>query len=83
MEMIMSTLAWELAGDIAPAEDIEAKASFWSRFIAARQAQANRRVRTHLTAMGATRLTALGFTADDICALQAGELKLPSGKKGE
>lgn len=79
----MSTLALALAGDIAPAEDMEAKASFWSRLIAARQARANARVRAHLMAMGATRLTALGFTADDICALQAGELKLPSGKKGE
>ena len=79
----MSTLAWELAGDIAPAEESEANAGFWSRLIAARQAQAKRRVRAHLAAMGATRLAALGFTADEICALQAGELKLPSGKKGE
>jgi hypothetical protein len=81
--MIMSTLALTLAGGIAPAEDIEAKASFWSRLVAVRQTQADRRVRAHLMAMGATRLTALGFTADEICALQAGELKLPAGKKGE
>ena len=38
----MSTLAWELAGDIAPADESEAKPGFWSRFIELRQAQAER-----------------------------------------
>jgi hypothetical protein len=82
-EMIMSTRALALAGDSAPAENIEAKAGFWSRLIAVRQAQANRMVRAHLLAMGAARLAELGFTENDIRALRAGDLKLPSGKKGE
>jgi uncharacterized protein YjiS (DUF1127 family) len=82
MEMIMSTLAWELAGEIAPAEQIETKAGFWSRFIAARQARANRRVCAHLVAMGEERLTELGFSKDDIRALRAGVIRLPNTQEG-
>lgn len=78
----MSTLAWELAGDLAPAEQIEARAGFWSRLIAARQAQANRTVCAHLASMGPARLAGLGFNAEEIRALRAGELKLPSSRQG-
>ena len=73
----MSTLAWELADDIAPADQSEAKPGFWSRFIELRQAQANRAICAHLAAMGDEHLTELGFSADDIRALRAGELRLP------
>lgn len=38
----MSTLAWELAGDIAPAHETEAKPGFWSRFIESREIRALR-----------------------------------------
>ena len=58
----MSTLAWELAGDIAPAEQTEAKAGFWSRLIESRQARVNRHVCAYLVAMGDARLTELGFS---------------------
>lgn len=78
----MSTLAWELAGDIAPAEESEAKPGFWSRFFARRQAQANRTVYAHLAAMGDERLTDLGFGQDDIRALRAGEFRLPQTRQG-
>lgn len=73
----MSTLAWELAGDVAPADASEARPGFWSRFIARRQDQANRTVCAHLAVMGDARLAGLGFGADDIRALRAGELRLP------
>ena len=73
----MSTLAWELAGDVAPADESEAKPGFWSRFIARRQAQANRTVCAHLAVLSDAHLTGLGFSADDIRALRAGELRLP------
>lgn len=73
----MSTLAWGLADEIAPADQSEAKPGFWSRFVARRQAQANRTVCAHLAAMGDERLTELGFSADDIRALRTGELRLP------
>jgi uncharacterized protein YjiS (DUF1127 family) len=82
MEMIMSTLAWELAGDIAPAEQTEAKAGFWSRFIESRQARANRRVCAHLVAMGDERLMELGFSKDDIRALRMGVISLPNTQEG-
>jgi uncharacterized protein YjiS (DUF1127 family) len=82
MEMIMSTLAWELAGDIAPAEQTEAKAGFWSRFIESRQARANRHVCAHLVAMGDERLTELGFSKDDIRALRAGQIRRPKSLEG-
>ncbi len=78
----MSTLAWELAGDIAPAEQIETKAGFWSRFIQSRQAQAHRQVRAHLVAMGDERLTDLGFSKDGIRALRAGVIRLPNTQEG-
>ena len=78
----MSTLAWELAGDVAPADESEAKPGFWSRFIARRQAQANRTVCAHLAVMGDNRLTELGFSADDLRALRAGELRLPPIQQG-
>lgn len=74
----MSTLAWELAGDTAPADDSEAKPGFWSRFFESRKAQANRTVCEHLAAMGDGRLTDLGFSEGDIRALRAGELRLPN-----
>lgn len=73
----MSTLAWELAGDLAPADGSEGKPGFWSRFIAGRQAQANRTVCARLAVMGDERLANLGFGEDDIRALRAGELRLP------
>ena len=78
----MSTLAWELAGDIAPADETEAKPGFWSRFMKSRQAQAERTICTHLAAMGDVQLTALGYSEDDIRALGAGELRLPPIQQG-
>ena len=78
----MSTLAWELAGDIAPAEQTEAKAGFWSRLIESRQAQANRRVCAHLVAIGEERLTDLGFGNNDIRALRTGVISLPNTQEG-
>lgn len=77
----MSTLALELAGEIAPAATSDTKPGFWIRLIGARQAQANRVVCTRLAAKGDARLTELGFTKDDIRALHAGELRLPSTKQ--
>ncbi len=73
----MSTLAWGLADDIAPADQSEAKPGFWSRFIESRQTQANRAICAHLAAMGDAHLAELGFSADDIRALRADELRLP------
>ncbi len=73
----MSTLALGLAGDIAPADESEAKPGFWSRFTESRQAQVNRAVCAHLAAMGDARLIELGFSKDDIHTLHAGELRLP------
>ena len=73
----MSTLAWGLADDITPANQSEAKPGFWSRFIEPRQARANRAICAHFSAMGDEHLTELGFSADDIRALRAGELRLP------
>ena len=78
----MSTLAWELAGDLAPADETEAKPGFWSRFIELRQAQAERRICTHLAAMGDVQLTELGYGEHDIRALRAGELRLPPIQQG-
>lgn len=78
----MSTLALELAGEFAPAATSEAKPGFWSRLIEARQAQANRVASVHLAAKGDARLTALGYSKDDIRALRAGELRLPSTRQG-
>ena len=78
----MSTLSWELAGDIAPADETEAKPGFWSRFVESRQARVNRRVSTHLAAMGDRRLTELGFSKDDIRALRTGVISLPNTQEG-
>ena len=78
----MSTLAWELAGDNAPADETEAKPGFWSRFIAWHQAQAERAICRHLAAMGDVQLTELGYSKDDIRALRAGELRLPPIQQG-
>ena len=78
MEMIMSTLAWELAGDIAPADETEPKPGFWSRFVKSRQARVNRSVCAHLVAMGDRRLTELGFSEADIRALRASVIRLPN-----
>jgi len=78
----MSTLAWELAGGIAPAEQIEAKAGFWSRFIESRQARANRHVCAHLVVMGDERLMDLGFSKADIRALRMGVISLPNPQEG-
>lgn len=78
----MSTLAFELAGEFAPAATSEAKPGFWSRLIEARQAQTDRIVCIRLAAKDDARLTELGYSKDDIGGLRAGELRLPSSKQG-
>jgi hypothetical protein len=77
MEMIMSTLALRAAGVIASAVEPKPGLSFVTRLLAAREDQAKRRVLGYLAAMDNARLAGLGFTADDIRALRAGELRLP------
>jgi hypothetical protein len=77
METIMSTLALELAGAVAPAEERKVKSSLVSRLIKAREEQAKRRVLAYLADMGDARLRTLGFTDYDIKALRSGEMRLP------
>jgi hypothetical protein len=77
MEMIMSTLAWEQAGNVAPAADAKAKSSLFGRLMKAREDKARRRVLAHLAAMDDSRLHRMGFSDGDILALRSGELRLP------
>lgn len=76
LEMIMSTLAWELAGEVAPAE-LGTQPGFLSRLIKSREDRAKHVVLRHLATMDDARLGRLGFTNQDISALRAGELRLP------
>jgi hypothetical protein len=77
MELIMSTLALRAAGLFASAVKPQAELSFVARFLAARDDRAKRRVRGMLAAMDDARLQRLGFSAEDIAALRAGEFRLP------
>jgi hypothetical protein len=77
MEMNMSTLAVRAAGLFASAVEPQPGSSFVERFLAAREDQAKRRVLGMLAAMDDARLQGLGFSAGDIAALRAGNLRLP------
>lgn len=74
----MSTLALRAAGLFASAAEPEPGSSFVGRFLAARENRAKRHVLARLAAMDDARLEGLGFSADDIAALRAGDLRLPS-----
>ena len=76
----MSTLALRAAGVIASAVEPKPGLSFVTRLLAAREDQAKQRVLGHLAAMDNSRLAGLGFTANDIRALRAGELRIAAGK---
>ena len=74
----MSTLALRAAGVIASAVEPSRSQSLVQRLHRGRaRTQAKRRVVGYLAAMDDARLAGLGFTADDIRALRAGELRLP------
>ena len=71
----MSTLALRAAGVIASAVQPKPGLSFMQRLIAAREAEAKRRVLSLLAAIDDVRLAGLGFTPDDIKALRGGVLR--------
>src|SRR5262245_36207317 len=76
-EQIMSTLALRAAGLFASAVKPQAGSSFIERFLAAHDDRAKRRVAGMLAAMDDARLAGLGFSAEDMAALRAGEHRLP------
>src|SRR5262249_16438623 len=75
LEMMMSTLALRAAGVIASAVQPEPGQSFVERLLAAREAEAKRRVRWLLAAMDDARLAGLGFSPKDVAALRDGKLR--------
>jgi hypothetical protein len=77
METIMSTLALELAGALAPAKTQHASWGLMHQLIKAREDQARRQVLAYLASMDDARLRSLGFGEDDIAVLRRGEARLP------
>jgi hypothetical protein len=77
-EIIMSTLAIPL-GNIAPsAAASPASPGLFARLIQGRQTRARREIASYLMSQSDARLTDLGFGADDIHALRAGNLSIPA-----
>ena len=74
----MSTLALRPVDAFAPLAEVKPKPRLFQRLIKAREDQAKRRFLGYLAAMDDARLQSLGFNAEDIGALRAGELRLPS-----
>ena len=73
----MSTLALRAAGVLASAVEAGDGSSLAQRLLAARENAARRHVIARLAAMDDARLAGLGFSAADIGALRAGQLRLP------
>ena len=77
----MSTLALLAplsAGPAATERPAKAVKGLFRRLLAAREAEARQRTVLYLAWQPEDRLTALGYTADDIAALRKGEFRLPS-----
>lgn len=72
----MSTLALGPVDAVASADPPGTLSRLVKRLLEAREDKAKRSVLGHLAAMDDARLAGLGFTAEDIQALRAGELRL-------
>jgi hypothetical protein len=76
MEMIVTTLTMSLE-NIAPSTAVAPTSpDFFARLIQSREARANFQVLSYLTSQSDGRLLRLGFSAQDVCDLRDGKLRL-------
>jgi hypothetical protein len=76
MEMIMSTLTMSLE-NIAPSAAVAPTSpDFLALLFQSREARAHLQVLSYLTSQSDERLLRLGFSAQDVCDLREGKLRL-------